>query len=205
MVDVPSGRQAGGVLDYRTWWGAMQTSDPQRPLRKLFSALVEHAFCVEIGVCDPRLTDYVVMILCDFIHVDRIHKIRDARGMPLESVAAMLAQLESGEPDVDRTPRRDLHRHIGDYALFWSGLYPEGLRRRTYAPQPDGFLDYVKQGKRAYAAASELSDNHSEPPGWLFGRLSADFETCVHGLGLVRRGWEERDFFGLGDARHLLY
>jgi hypothetical protein len=52
-------------------------------------------------------------------------------------------------------------------------------------------LDYVAQGKRSYAIVSDLVRDNDRPPPALFRRLSDDFEFCIHGLGLVRRGWEE--------------
>ena len=38
----------------------MRAHFDQLPLKKLFSALVEQAFCVEVGIGDPKLTDYLV-------------------------------------------------------------------------------------------------------------------------------------------------
>ena len=174
-------------------------------IRKLFAGLVEHAFYAQVGMCDPRLIDYLVMMLIDFIHVDRLYRMRDTDGKRLENIIEMLRFQEKDAQSGVRIPQRDFHRYIGDFALFWTGVFPEGLQRRSCTPNPDHLIYYVGRGKESYAIASELHDEKSDPPSSLLGRLSTHFEVCAHGLALVRRGWERRDFEGLDDARSLLY
>lgn len=183
----------------------MQNAYQHTALRRLFAGLVEQAFAVEVGICDPRLAEYLVMLLVDFVHVDRLYRIRDARGRRLESIAEMLNSLESQRGSDERTRRREVHRHIGDFALFWAGVFPEGLRRRGMRVHPDTLLDYVGRGKQSYAIAATLHREDSVPPGSLLRRLSEEFELCAHGLGLVRRGWEQQESDGGEDPRHLLY
>lgn len=183
----------------------MQTNFQHHPLGKLFSGLVEHAFGVEVGVADPRLTDYLVRLLLEFIHVDRLYKIRDAEGHRIDSIAAMLAAARERTGAVDPSEARDMHRHIGDFALFWAGVFPEGLHRRSDAVNPDHLVDYVDRGKESYYIASELFREDSDPPGSLFRRLSTEFEVCAHGLGLVRRRWESRGFEAWDGDPNLLY
>lgn len=183
----------------------MQPNYKQNALERLFAGLVEHAFCVEIGVCDPALTKYLVGMLVDFVHVDRLHAIHDARGKQLTQVAEMLTALHDEPPGAGQSRRRTIHRHIGDFALFWIGLFPESLPNTRRTIGPDRMIDYVDQGKQSYAIAATLFDEDAEPPGSLLRRLSEDFEVCAHGLGRVRRGWEQRAFEGLGDGTQLLY
>ncbi len=155
----------------------------------MFAGLVEHAFCSEVGLCDPRLTDYMADLLVSFTHIDTLNALRDAGGRKLEQAATILALTLNEKPEGRVERDRFLHRHIGDFALFWSGVYPEHLRRVVRDPS-DVLLDYVAQGKRSYAIVSELAGDDADPPGSLFQQLSEDFETCVYGLGMVRRSWE---------------
>ena len=83
-----------------------------------------------------------------------------------------------------------VHKHIGDYTLFWSGVYPENLKALKAAPRRDHLVDYLRQGKRSYAIASDLSTDKADPPAAVLRRLSDNFEFCVYGLGLVRKSWE---------------
>ena len=160
------------------------------PLRRHLAGLVEHAFCAEAGVCSPPLTDYVADLLVDFTHVDTLDAIRRAQGKQLEQVAAMLLVLAEERPVSNVERERMLYRQIGDYTLFWAGMYPEHLKRSSDHPT-DVLLDYVSRGKRSYAIVAKLAAETDTPPSSLFRQLSEDFEFCLYGLGLIRRGWEE--------------
>lgn len=177
----------------------MQPNYDHPTLRKLFSGLVEQAFFVEIGVCEPRLTDYLVDLLLDFVHSDRLYRIHDAQGQKVQTVVDMIAAAEREKQGGGQADPLGVYRHIGDFALFWTGVYPEGLRRRR-GVNPDQLLSYVDQGKESYARASELTDEESRPPRWLLRRLSRDFEVCAHGLGVVRRSWEEGELGSFGGS-----
>jgi len=102
----------------------MLNVEDSHPLRRLFAGLVEHAFCSEIGICDPELTEYVAELLTGFTHIDRFNTLRNAEGKRLEQMAAMLAaeQLaETDEPLTQAERDRTVYRHIGDFSLFWAG------------------------------------------------------------------------------------
>ena len=178
----------------------MESISRDHPLRRLFAGLVDHALCAEVGLCAPNLTDYLADLLVDFVHIDRLNVIRDTRGKRLEQIAAMLAVVTDDSP-TDRIDRdRTMYRHIGDYTLFWAGIYPEQLKRSACDPS-DVLLSYVSQGKRSYAIVSQLAREDDALPASLFRHLSEDFEFCLYALGLVRRGWETVD----RDVGELLY
>lgn len=175
------------------------------PLRRMFKGLVDAAFCAEIGVCDPTLTDYIADLLVSFVHVDALQAAQRGRGRRLYQLADMLEEV-FGDDEGDSGPADfHLHRHIGDFALFWSGVYPESLRRRRGLAGKDHLLDYVVHGKRSYAIAADLGDDDTSPPSALLSRLSREFEVCCHGLGLVRRSWEDADPGGANATRGLVY
>ena len=181
----------------------MESISRDHPLRRLFTGLVEYAFCTEVGVCDPTLTGYLTDLLVDFTHVDRLSAIRNAHGKRPEQIAAMLAVLVDERPTDAIERDRSMYRHLGDYSLFWAGVYPEQLRRASRNPS-DVLLDYVTQGKQSYAIVSRLANEDDAPPPSLFRHLSEDFEYCLYGLGLVRRGWEQSDQAG-ATGGELLY
>jgi hypothetical protein len=163
---------------------------PNHPLRRMFQGLVEDAFCAQVGLCDPTLTGYLADLLVSFTHVDRLNAVRNAEGKRLDQIASMLTVTcgTAGETAAERD--RAIYQHIGDFTLFWAGVYPEHLKRRRYAS--DVLIDYVSQGRRSYAIVSNLTRETDQPPGSLFRHLSDDFEFCIHGLALVRRGWEQQ-------------
>jgi hypothetical protein len=168
----------------------MQSIEPSHAIRKWFAGLVESSFQTQIGVCDPSLLSYLAELLTEFIHVERIHSLADGSGRRVQDVAGMLHQVGADPTGRHAERLREVHRHIGDYTLFWTGVYPENLRRLHRRRERDDLISYLEQGKRSYAIASHLSNEHSDPPGRLLETLSKEFESCVCGLGLVRKEWE---------------
>lgn len=150
-------------------------------------------------MCDPRLTDYLADLLVNFTHIDTLNTMRRIRGKRLEQVAAGLAAMVRDECPESAKRDQTVYRHIGDFTLFWAGLYPEHLRhgapRRT-----DVLIDYVAQGKKSYAIVADLAQPDDVPPRDLFRHLSEDFEGCLHGLGIVRKEWEHPPRPGTGES-----
>lgn len=156
------------------------------PLKRLFSALTEHTFQVDLGMADPPLIDYLSDLLVRFSRVDVIFGIRNAVGRRLEEVADMLMEAEQR---IER-PKREIHRHIGDFTLFWVGVYPEALERLRSWESKDSLIDYCAQGKRSYYIASTISDEEQQGEASVLRRLSDQFELCTVGLNRVRREWQ---------------
>lgn len=159
---------------------------PEHPLRRLFDGMLQETFMVELGVCDPRLTDYLGELLVDFLHVDRIYRYTDVAGRPLRDpaeIAALADTLSHGQ----KPQTRDVHRYLGDLALFWVGVYPENFRRKHR--DSDRLRLCLAQGKHGYRVASELSQPKDHPPAELLRKLCEEFECCAHGLHLVREHW----------------
>jgi hypothetical protein len=168
----------------------MSSLRPDHPLRQLFGGLVEHAFQVDIGICEPALTEYIGDLLAEFIHIDQIYAARDINHEVIRDLSRLEAEARLG-PDVGPAERkRILNKYIGDFTLFWTGVYPESLQpRRQHGA--DRLTEYLLHGKRSYGIASELTRDADEPSAELLAQLSDQFEYCVHGLHLVRAGWEQ--------------
>lgn len=155
-------------------------------LRNLFAALTEQTFQVEYGVADPPLIDYLSELLTRFVRLDAIYRFRNLAGQRLEEVAEMLGEAHAREG----RPQRELYRHIGDFTLFWTGVYPEALRELRRWDRADALLDYQEQGKRSYLIASRIVDEEHPDETRVLRRLSEEFEVCSDGLRQVRREWE---------------
>ena len=166
----------------------MWSPKPDHPLRRHFSGLTEHTFMSALGVADPPLTDYLSELLSRFLSMNDIFRLRDLAGKRLEEVVAMIAEAESMPPE-GRT-RREVHRHIGDFTLFWTGVYPEMLKTLRTALSRDSFVDYCEQGKRSYYIASTFADEPFRDEAPILRRLSDGFELVAYGLSQVRREWE---------------
>jgi hypothetical protein len=166
----------------------MWSPNADHPLRRLFAGLTEQTFVGTLGVADPQLTDYLSDLLSRFLHIDRVYRLRGAAGRCLEEVADMVIEAEQMPPE-GRT-RREVHRHIGDFTLFWTGVYPEALRKLRSKWTKDHFIDYCAQGKRSYFIASTFDDDPYKEEALVLRRLSDQFEICAYGLTQVRREWE---------------
>lgn len=161
----------------------------QQPLRDYFNGLTEQTFMADLGVADPPLIDYLSELLSRFVHIDIIYKLRtgDRR---LEEVADMLMEVEA-LPPAGRTSR-EMHRHIGDFTLFWTGVYPEVLKKMRTQVRKDHFIDYCEQGKRSYWIASTFEAEPFKEEATVLRRLSERFELCAYGLTQVRKEWERK-------------
>lgn len=163
----------------------------ERPttLRHFFSGLAESTFQTRLGVADPPLIDYVAELMVRFVRSDAVYRVRDLGGRRLEELADMLIEANQRVGDA----RREVHRHVGDFALFWTGVYPEALERRQGKLRKDQLLDYTEQGKRAYYIASTIPADENAPHGEVLQRLSEQFELCAFGLRELRKELEARD------------
>jgi hypothetical protein len=165
-----------------------EATSPQNPLRRFFEGLVQHAFLQRLGIPDPRLADYVADLLCRFIRMDVIFGVRDVRGRRLEEVAEMLVEADEGSGRQER--RRAIHKHIGDFVLFWTGVYPEFLRCLRAQSRKDQLIDYMSQGRQSYYIASTFDREPFRREAQTLRKLSSELELCAYGLSLVREGWE---------------
>jgi hypothetical protein len=164
----------------------------RHPLRQLFHEVVAGCYHRHTGIDDPEMTSYVGDLLTEFTAAENIY-LRDAEGHALKDLHAMIAASDpvfGDAPSFDA--ERKVRRHIGDYALFATGMYPESTQLWRHTGD-SSFVEMVKTGKESYYIVSQfdLFEYRAEAP--LFGRLSNEFERCVQGLKYVR---EELDKMG---------
>jgi len=169
----------------------MSSDDSQQrsAIERFFAGLSECIFHSELGVTEVQLVDYVSDLLFRFVRIENLHRVRKTNGQPITEVFQMLKEAENRIG----LAKREIHRHIGDFTLFWSGMYPESLRRIRVHESADGFLDYCQHGKRAYAIAAEIDGGQDRPSSEVLHLLSDQFELCAYGLREIRREWEESD------------
>jgi hypothetical protein len=159
-------------------------------LRRYFAGLAECTFQTQLGVVDPPLIDYISDLLTRFVRSEAIYRIRNLAGRPIREVAEMMVEAQERVGDA----QREVHQHIGDFALFWTGVYPEALRRMRGHSKADQLVDYCTEGKRSYWIASTIeTEQPDKPPSDVLERLSQQFELCAYGLREVRRSWEHGD------------
>ena len=160
-------------------------------LQELFGELVERAFALSLRWDDRQVMRYLTRLLTEFAHIDSLYRLRDLNGRPLREVAEMLYYADVRLGAQSFYQEREVHRHIGDFTLFWTGVYPEALPRMRASLRKDHLIDYVKQGKESYRLVSlfDIGEWREEAP--MFRRLSENFEVAMQGLHAVRQMWEQ--------------
>lgn len=158
------------------------------PLEPFFQQAVRNSYEGKLGLNDPDVTGYVARLLCEFSQADKLYKVRDAMGHPIEELEAMLLAADPVNGTAESFDvERSLRKYIGDYALFVTGMYPEamvpGKRRRGAHPS---LGDLIRAGKESYYIVSQFNLFEYEREAPLFSRLSDWFERCILGLTLVR-------------------
>ena len=170
-----------------------------------FRGLAEHALHGTLGVVDPPLVDYVSTLLVRFIRNDHLRPLPGGKAEAGDQLVKMLAAFGPRPQDRDAEPAAAAaggadrpppiwpgvsYRHIGDYTLFWTGLYPEALRRRGLGSRGGCLEEYRAAGKHAYWIASTCAPASTAERS-LLERLSRDYDTCAEGLAEIRRAWGE--------------
>ena len=165
----------------------MSAIDRNHPLYRLFHEMVGEAVAAEMpGRGMEDVEEYVTGLLFQFLRTDRVFAIRDPQGRTLTSVYEMLAEGDVLINADSFERERQVHKHIGDYILFWTGVNPDFLRRLKLDDGRDLVCDYTLQGKQSYHLVSTFDYSPYESEAPTFRRLSEEFEGFVGALGHLR-------------------
>jgi len=174
--------------------GRLKTMIPEtHPLSELFVELVGRHYAQEIGIRDPQLVAYVAHLLTEFCDAEQLFKIRSVAGKPLSDVGELLLESDpvyGPAPSFDR--ERQVRKHIGDYTLFFAGMFPESINHfRLRKDRVENFVDWEKAGKESYYVVSKFEYFEYAKVAPLFASLSRNFEACVYGLNQVKNDLSE--------------
>ena len=161
-------------------------------LRGLFDELVTRNFEESLHLSDREIILYIANLLTEFSRVEKLYSIRNAQGKPLEDVGEMLLASNPLQEASSFDREREVRKHIGDFTLFFVGLFPEAVNRwRLRRQRLDSLIDYVRTGKESYFIVSEFNLFEYKESAPFFKKLSDQFESCVFGLNLVKRNLDE--------------
>lgn len=170
LLDDP--RLLEGLLDCR------QGTHASLPL---FSYVVVRQALLASGEGDRQLADYVASILLHFGLRQRAHRISSHDDATFDTLAALGEELQGADPQRAFRARA----HMGNYALWLSGIYPDYIERRRWRRGgPD--LDYYEtMGRRGYRLAADhrLATEHGLSP--LFATASEKFPRLRVALNRV--------------------
>lgn len=162
-------------------------------LQDLFQDLVGQHYAREIGIRDPQIIAYVSHLLAEFCEAEQLFKVRNSAQRPLSDVGEMLLESDpvyGPAPSFDR--ERQVRKHIGDYTLFFAGMFPESINHfRLRRQRLENLIDWIKAGKESYYIVSKFEDFEYAKVAPMFAQLSRNFEECVYGLNMVKNDLEE--------------
>jgi hypothetical protein len=168
----------------------------RHPLRQLLAEKIAQHFRSEVGLRDEEIWAYLTNLLTEFCDARNLYALRNAQGRSLDDVGEMLLESDPiyGEAaSFDR--ERQVRKHIGDFTLFYSGMFPESINRfRLRRQRLESMIDFVHAGKESYFIVSQFDQMEYRKVAPLFGRLSQQFESCVFGLNLVRKELTEMQY-----------
>jgi hypothetical protein len=136
--------------------------------------MVRHALCAR-GQTDRVLSDYVAAILLHFTLKDRFTRIAPTDDEQYDTLAALLDATDG--PD----PRRNFlaRQHLGNYALWLSGLFPDRIEHRKWRRGGPDLEYYEEMGRRGFQLAADhrLAQEHG---------LSLLFAEAAERFGALR-------------------
>jgi hypothetical protein len=176
------------------------------PLQQLFIELVNRHFADDVGLRDRSVSEYVARMLTEFCDSRSLYKLRDATGRQLSDVGEMLLESDpvyGPAPSFDR--EREVRKHVGDFTLFFTGMFPESINHlRLRRQRLENFVDFVKAGKESYYIVSTFEQFEYAQSAPIFAQLSARFEQCVFGLNMVKNDLAEMQHPIVDRARDII-
>jgi hypothetical protein len=136
--------------------------------------MVRHALR-RLGEEDRRLADYVAAVLMHFGNRDNAHRISASDDQVYHTLASLAADLD--DPDGRRSFL--VRTHLGNYALWLSGLFPDYIEHRRWRRGGPNLEYYEEMGRKGFQLAADhrLADDQG---------LATLYATAAERFGLLR-------------------
>jgi hypothetical protein len=136
--------------DPRLLSGLLEARPAMHASYALFTYVVVRHALRRAGVDDRMLADYVASVMLHFGLRDRAHRISDVDDQSYDTLAGVSADVETMDPKRSFLARA----HLGNYALWFSGIFPDYIVSRHWRRGgPD--LDYYEtMGRRGFELAA---------------------------------------------------
>lgn len=149
-----------------------------------FYVLVRHSLREE-GLDDRLLADYCAALLREFALRGRAHRVAMVDDAEYHYLVDLLAAMDATTGD----RHFSLSVHLGNYALWLAGVFPERIRaRRVTRGGPDlGYYDAL--GQRGFAEASEHRLAERAGLDAVLGTTAERFPVVRRALNRMAGGW----------------
>jgi hypothetical protein len=138
--------------------------------------MIRHALR-QAGESDRGLADYVTSIVIHFGIRGRAHRISPTDDEVYDAVVDLCEDLD--DPDARR--RFLVQTHLGNYALWLSGLFPDYIEHRRWRRGGPDLEYYEEMGRRGFQLAADhrLAEEHG---------LTALYATAADRFAVLRAG-----------------
>ncbi len=140
---------------------------------RLFTYVLVRAALVRLGEPDHVISDYVAALVLAFGAGARAERCGEDDDEVYDTLAALLRDAES------RDARRNyrVRAHLGNYALWLSGLYPDHIEHRRWRRGGPHLGYYEELGRRGFAMAAEHPTAREQGMAELFAAVAERFVT----------------------------
>lgn len=154
----------------------------------LFNVLLRQTLPGRRTALERKVINYIANLLSLFVKTDRLYRIRPSDVVTHEHIVDMIQQTREADP----SERFAIYAHIGNFALFLTGMFPDWIEHRFRVKRrPVDRKYYEDQGAAYYhqaslqprAAGFELRD--------VFVRLALGFGHYGRALNQMRRRFFE--------------
>jgi hypothetical protein len=156
------------LLDDPRTLNAVLTAEHNAPSRLVFYLLVRHAL-LETGIDDRVLADYITAVLIEFGREDRAYRIDPGEPDRFFYLVDLVAAADT--PDGRR--QFLLRAHLGNFALWLSGIFPDFVTARVHRRGAPGLGYFEEMGATGYRLAAETPTATDHGLDGLY-RLAAD-------------------------------
>jgi hypothetical protein len=140
------------LLDDPRTLNAVLTAKHGAPSTLVFYLLVRHAL-LESGIDDRVLADYIATLLIEFGREDRAYRADPAEPGRFLYLVDLVAATDS--PDGRR--QFMLRAHLGNYALWLTGIFPDYVTARVHRRGAPGIHYFEEMGATGYRLAADSS------------------------------------------------
>ena len=141
----------------------------------LFAYVMIRQALRQAGESDRGMADYVSALVIHFGLRDRAHRISPADDEVYDALAQLIGDVN--DPDARRSFL--VRTHLGNYALWLSGIFPDHIERRRWRRGGPDLEYYEEMGRRGFQLAADhrLAEEHG---------LAVLYATAAERFGILR-------------------
>jgi hypothetical protein len=154
----------------------------------LFNVLFRRSLPGKRNALERKVINYIANMLSLFVRVDRLYRVRPTDPVTSQHIVDMIQRI----PQAATSERFAIYAHIGNFALFLTGMFPDWIEHRfrfkrrlvnrTYY-EDQGCAYYHQAGLHPLADQFELHD--------VFLHLALGFSHYSQALNQMRRNFFE--------------